>query len=90
MVFNDPFNKISVISWRSVLLVNETGVPGKNHRPVASYRQTLSHTVVLSTSKEIVHSKIKICRKIIFVKMTKELSYDNLKSKSYDHAYDFL
>jgi hypothetical protein len=30
MVFNDPFNNISVISWRSVLLVEETRVPGKN------------------------------------------------------------
>jgi hypothetical protein len=70
MVFNDPFNKISVISWRSILLVNETGVPGENHRPVASYRQTLSHNVVLSTSKGIFYSKIKICRKIICVKMT--------------------
>jgi hypothetical protein len=28
------FNNISVISWRSVLLVEETGVPGENHRPV--------------------------------------------------------
>jgi hypothetical protein len=25
---------ISVISWRSVLLLEETGVPGENHRPV--------------------------------------------------------
>jgi hypothetical protein len=33
MVFNAPFNNISVISWRSVLLVEETGVPGENHRP---------------------------------------------------------
>ena len=31
MVFNDTFNNISVISWRSVLLVGETGVPGENH-----------------------------------------------------------
>ena len=30
MVFNATFNnKISVISWRSVLLVEETGVPGE-------------------------------------------------------------
>jgi hypothetical protein len=29
-VFNATFNNISVISWRSVLLVNETGVPGEN------------------------------------------------------------
>jgi hypothetical protein len=31
MVFNVTFNNISVISWRSVLLLEETGVPGKNH-----------------------------------------------------------
>jgi len=29
MVFNATFNNISVISWRSVLLMEETGVPGK-------------------------------------------------------------
>jgi hypothetical protein len=34
MVFNATFNNISVISWRSVLLVEETGGPGENHRPV--------------------------------------------------------
>jgi hypothetical protein len=28
MVVNAIFNNISVISWRSVLLVEETGVPG--------------------------------------------------------------
>jgi len=28
---------ISAISWRSVLLVEETGGPGENHRPVASH-----------------------------------------------------
>ena len=37
MVFNATFNNISVISWRSVLLVEGTGVPGKNHHPVASH-----------------------------------------------------
>ena len=34
MVFNATFNNISAIMWRSVLLVEETGVPGENHRPV--------------------------------------------------------
>jgi len=38
MVLNATFNNISVISWRSVLLVDE------NHRP--SQWQTLSHNVV--------------------------------------------
>ena len=46
MVFNATFNTISVISWRSVLLVEETRVPGKKHRPVTSHWQTLSHNVV--------------------------------------------
>jgi hypothetical protein len=36
MVINATFNNISAISWRSVLLVEETGVPRENHRPVAS------------------------------------------------------
>jgi hypothetical protein len=35
IVFNATFNNISVISWQSVLLVEETGVPGENHRLVA-------------------------------------------------------
>jgi hypothetical protein len=30
MVFNATFNNISVISWQSVLLVEETGVPEEN------------------------------------------------------------
>ena len=31
MVFNNTFNNISVISWRSVLLVKETRAPRENH-----------------------------------------------------------
>ena len=48
MVFNATFNNISVILWLSVLLVEDTGVPGENHRHVASHCQTLSHNVVFS------------------------------------------
>ena len=51
IVLNTTFNNITVISWRSVLLVEETGVPGENHRPVTSHRQTLSHNVVSSTPR---------------------------------------
>jgi hypothetical protein len=32
-VFNVTFNNISVISWQSVLLMEETGIPRENHRP---------------------------------------------------------
>ena len=49
MVFNATFNNISVILWQSVLLGEETEIPGENHQPVASHWQTLSYNVVLST-----------------------------------------
>jgi hypothetical protein len=51
MVFNPIFNNISIISWRSVLLVGETGVPGENHQHVASNWQTFSYIVVSSTPR---------------------------------------
>jgi len=37
MVFNATFNNISAISWWSVLLVEETGVPRAKHRSAASH-----------------------------------------------------
>jgi hypothetical protein len=43
------YKDISVISWWSALLVEETGIPGENHRPIASPRQILSHNAVSST-----------------------------------------
>ena len=37
IMLNTTFNNISVISWRSVLLVEEIEVPGENHRPITSH-----------------------------------------------------
>ena len=37
MVFNATFNNISVISWQSGLLVEESGAPGENHQPATSH-----------------------------------------------------
>jgi hypothetical protein len=48
MVDNATFNNITVITWWSVLLVEETG---ENHRPVACHWQTLSHNVVSRTPR---------------------------------------
>jgi hypothetical protein len=48
MMLNAWYSNISAITWRSVLLVDETG---ENHRPVASLGQTLSHNVVSSTPR---------------------------------------
>jgi len=45
MVFNATLYNIPVI-WQSFLLVEETRVPEKKHRPVASHWQTLSHNGV--------------------------------------------
>ena len=36
LVFNATFSSISAISWQPVLVVEEAGVPGENHRPWAS------------------------------------------------------
>ena len=45
MVFNATLYNISAISWPSVLLGEETGVPGENHRP-AQVTDKLYHKMV--------------------------------------------
>ena len=37
MVVKATFNNISAILWRSVLLVEETGIPVENYQPVANH-----------------------------------------------------
>ena len=51
MVFNATFNNISAISWRSVLVVEETEVPRENHRSAANHWSTLSDKVVSNTPR---------------------------------------
>ena len=51
MVFSATFNNISVISWRSVLLVKKTKVHREIHRSAASDWQNLSHNVVWRTPR---------------------------------------
>ena len=48
LVFNATFSNISPISWRPVLVVEEAGVPGENHRPWASNWSTCSCRVFSS------------------------------------------
>jgi hypothetical protein len=57
MVLNAPFNNISVISWQSVLVVEEIRVHGENHQPAVSHCQTWirSHSTKL-TYGDIVNS----------------------------------
>ena len=55
MVFNATSNNISVISWRSVLLVEEAGVSGKNTDlpqvtdKLSQYAVSMGHCVVCSS-----------------------------------------
>ena len=51
VMINVTFNNISVISWRSVLMEEETAVPWENHRPVVSHWQALLRNVVSSTPR---------------------------------------
>jgi hypothetical protein len=46
MMFNTTFNNISAISWRPVLLVEETGVPRENHDLSQVTDKLLSYNVV--------------------------------------------
>ena len=52
IVFNATFNNISVISWWSVLLVEETGVPGEKNHLSHVNDKTLSNNVVSSTPRQ--------------------------------------
>jgi len=54
-----------IIDW-SVILVEETGVPGENHRRSHSHIQTLSHNVVLSTASGVASIEAKTRRFIFF------------------------
>ena len=57
MVFNATFNNISSISQQSVILGEETGVPGKKQYPVVSHWQTLSHNEENVVSSKSCHEQ---------------------------------
>ena len=50
MVFNATFNNISVISWRSVLLEEETGYPEKTADPSQVIDKLIIYRVYLAMS----------------------------------------
>ena len=81
-MFNATFNNISAISWRSVLLVQEIGVPGENHWATASHWQTLSHNVVSNCS----FSNHKILVISIVTMHCKIISYIRINNPKLDHV----
>ena len=66
MVFNATFSNISVISWQSVLLTEEIGLPKETHRSAASYFQALSHDVVSSAPRHEWDSNSQRCFSFYF------------------------
>jgi len=52
MVLNATFNTISAILWRSVLLVEDTEVPGENDQAAANHWQTLSQSCISTPRDE--------------------------------------
>ena len=53
MKLKHHFQKYFSYIWWSVLLMEETRVPGENLRPAASHQQTLSHNVVSNSQCQI-------------------------------------
>ena len=96
MVFNATFNNISVTSWLSVLLVEETGEPGENHRPFASDWQTWSHNVVhlalieirthISGDRHLLHIG-RLCNSNYHTIMTTMASQECLSYEYYTYRY---
>jgi len=58
MVLEATFSNISAISWRSVLLVDQTKVPEENHRPaqVTDKQYYMVHELLIFTVNYIGHT----------------------------------
>ena len=80
MVFNATFSNISIISWQSALLMEETGLPKETHRPAASYFQTLSHDVSSSTPRREWDSNSQRCLSFYYDVAVGSIGRRNLSS----------
>jgi hypothetical protein len=81
------FNNISAISLSSVLLVEEIGIFGENHRPVAIHQETLSHNVLSSTHRQLL---VVICTYCIARCNPTTLRSRPLKAKQSRNLFSFV
>ena len=73
MVFNTTFNNISAMSWRSVLLMEETWVPGENHRSAANHWQ--SHNDIHIEYEHTGKGNILLHKRSNIVRFQKQVTY---------------
>jgi hypothetical protein len=96
MVFNATFNNIPVISWRSVIFVEEAGGPGENIKVIGSsaisYQPRDIHTIYwdIATYKRKVHSDeieiISVVAKLIRIRIRiRKLYFDSAHNKTVQH-----
>ena len=73
---------VSVISWRSVLLVDETRVPRGSHRSAASHWRTLWHNVASSAPRheQGSNSQHLLCSTQVNVNIPCDHDHDDLRS----------
>jgi hypothetical protein len=74
MVFKATFNNISVISWKSVLLVEETAVPGENHRKEGTITIVICFTKLYLKGRKFNNCENHI--KMVFLKISFDANYD--------------
>ena len=74
IVFCATFNNISVISWRSVLLLEETGVPGEN-KPQTCCKSLTNLITVIEEFEDI--------KGAIIIRISKKNRQHNGQKKKY-------
>jgi hypothetical protein len=71
-----------VISWRSVLLVEETGVSGENHRPSGISLKTIIYYINIMLICQISRKSLTIPMGIIRSRKSKDILYNSKKEIS--------
>jgi hypothetical protein len=92
MMLNATFNNISVISWRSVLLAEETGVPGEHHLSQVTDKRyhTILNRIHLTTNGVRTHNFSCKSNYYTITTTTVPLKFENgtIDSREISNSYD--
>jgi hypothetical protein len=78
--FNDTFNNISVILWRSVLLVGETGVPINNKPNLFFHGRQYRATTCLSRYGHRNPTRASVCTSFTLIKFNQKKNHKSYGS----------